>query len=271
MTEPSIELFPYNRWVDQLDELAGRYQEGDPFPHLALDDFHDEEVLRKVLEEFPDPDEKAWVQYRHFNEKKTGLSKRSQFPEAIGKVIDDLNSPRFVEFLSRLTGIPGLMPDPGLEGGGMHQSGRGGFLNMHADFTMHHKRKNWRRRCNLILYLNQDWQEEWGGGLGLWDKEMKEMRAKIMPIFNRAVIFSTTDTSYHGHPDPMTCPPDRYRRSLALYYYTNGRPASETVDSHSTVFRRRPGDPFTAAHLQEGIKRFIPPIFLDIWRGLRGG
>ena len=144
-TESRQEIFPYNRWDDQLDELAGRYQKGDPFPHIFLDNFHEEDVLREVLKEFPSPRDKAWIKYRHFNENKTGLNKRSQFPEAIGKVIDDFNSPRFVEFLSRLTGIAGLMPDPSLEGGGMH-----------------HKKPNWQRRCNLILYLNEGWKEEWG-------------------------------------------------------------------------------------------------------------
>ncbi len=101
LTESRQELFPYNRWVDQLDELAGRYQKGDPFPHIFLDNFHDEEVLRQVLKEFPSPQDKAWIKYRHFNENKPGLSKGSQFPQAIGKVIDDFHSPRFVDFLSR--------------------------------------------------------------------------------------------------------------------------------------------------------------------------
>ncbi len=109
---------------------------------------------------------------------------------------------------------------------------------------MHHKKPHWQRRCNLILYLNEGWEESWGGSLELWDRQMKEMKAKIPPFFNRAVIFSTTEHSYHGHPDAMTCPEDRYRRSLALYYYTLNEDTAQK--GRSTDYRTRPGETWKA-------------------------
>jgi Rps23 Pro-64 3,4-dihydroxylase Tpa1-like proline 4-hydroxylase len=93
---------------------------------------------------------------------------------------------------------------------------------VHADFNRHEK-LNLDRRLNLLLYLNRDWKEEYGGHLQLWTRDMGRCVVKVLPVFNRCVVFSTTDFSYHGHPDPLTCPPGRTRKSIAMYYYTNGR------------------------------------------------
>ena len=109
---------------------------------------------------------------------KLGFTKRDAFPPALGRLVDELNSPEFVAWLCKLTGIDGLMADPILEGGGLHQSTRGGFLNVHTDFSTHHYHKNWRRRVNLILYLNPEWEEQWGGAIELWDTQMKNCVAK---------------------------------------------------------------------------------------------
>jgi hypothetical protein len=148
------------------------------------------------------------------------LNKLDLLPEAIKGTINELNSPGFLEFLEGLTGIQQLMKDEFLEGGGVHQSKRGGFLNIHADFTVHPHHSNWQRRVNVLVYLNKDWQEDWGGQLELWDTQMKACEIKVLPLFNRCVIFNTDADSYHGHPVPMTCPEDQFRRSIALYYYT---------------------------------------------------
>jgi len=134
--------------------------------------------------------------------------------------------------------FPLWVPDETLEGGGLHQSERGGFLNVHADFTVHPHRRDWRRRLNLLLYLNTEWDESYGGYLELWDTEMHACRKKIGPILNRCVIFSTDPTSFHGHPDPMTCPPGTTRKSLALYYFTQ----EEAPLVRSTEYRARPGE-----------------------------
>ncbi len=239
-TQPVEPFFPYDRWQVRLPDLARTYRANLPYPHIRLTEFLDGEVLRRVVAEFPRPGDVSWIQYKHYNENKLGKNDRANFPPTIGKLIDELNSPEFVAWISELTGIPGLMPDPSLEGGGMHQTETGGFLNMHADFTHHHHHPTWRRRCNLILYLNDDWREEWGGALELWDRDMKRCVVKYPPFVNHAVIFSTTEESFHGYPDAITCPAGVTRKSLALYYYTLDG------DSHAkpkaTNYRARPGD-----------------------------
>ena len=142
-------------------------------------------------------------------------------------------------YLSELTGIPKLIPDDSLEGGGLHQSRRGGFLNIHADFTVHPHKRNWRRRANLLIYLNEDWKEEYDGHLQLWSRDMKECVQRVSPIFNRCVVFNTDDDSFHGLPDPIQCPEDMTRKSIALYYYTEEDIAPS---KRATNYRARPGD-----------------------------
>ena len=246
VAEP-VQLFPYRRWSEPLSELARRYREAKPFPHIHLADFLERPTARALADEFPEPSSDVWIQYKHYNENKAGLSKRELFPAVMRKVVDELNSPEFLAWLSELTSIPHLVADPSLEGGGLHQSARGGFLNLHADFTMHHHHKTWRRRLNLILYLNPAWQSEWGGAIELWDDKMRQCAASVPPLLNHALIFSTSETSYHGFPEKLACPENVSRKSIALYYYT-----IET-DSHSagrsTDYRARPADSRSKAAL----------------------
>lgn len=235
-------FFPHWRWDQELEILSRQYSENQPYPHVFLDEFLDPQIAHAIAAEFPAPTTDAWVQYKHHNENKLGLNKRALFPPLLGEVVDELNSAEFVAWLSELTGIPGLVPDHSLEGGGLHQSSRGGFLNVHTDFTMHHYHKHWRRRVNLILYLNEGWREEWGGSIELWDRQMKSCGAKHPPIFNHALIFNTDEGSFHGFPEPLACPDNVSRKSVALYYYTieqNGK-----THARSTNYRGRPEDGF---------------------------
>lgn len=239
ITEPPG-LLPYERWQSQLPRLAALYQKAQPFPHIHLKDFLDTQMALSLAAEFPEPSSDAWIQYKHFNENKAGLTKRGLFPPALRNVVDELNSPEFLSWLSQLTGISDLAADPTLEGGGLHQSSRGGFLNLHTDFTMHHRNKNWRRRINLILYLNPSWQEEWGGAIELWDAEMKHCCASVPPLLNHALIFSTIEGSYHGFPEKLRCPEGVSRKSIALYYYTIENNSHFTP--HATDYHARPTD-----------------------------
>src|SRR5271166_1873962 len=233
-------VFPCLRWTSQLSALAKQYRCGNPVPHLLLADFLDPEVAGAIAAEFPDAKTEAWTQYKHHNENKLGMTKRELFPPGLGEVTDALNSPGFVSWLSTLTGIPNLVSDPSLEGGGLHQSRRGGFLNVHTDFSHHHYHKNWRRRLNLILYLNAGWQADWGGALELWDSRMQHCIAKFPPLLNRVLIFNTDEKSFHGFPERLTCPEGISRNSLALYYYTIDR--NSRLSTRSTDYRARPGD-----------------------------
>ncbi len=244
------------------------YAAAEPFPHIVIDDFLPKAVLERVISEIPRPGEVGWIEFDDARGKKLASKFETQLGSATRALLYQLNSSVFVDFLETLTGISGLVPDPHLWGGGVHQIVRGGFLKVHADFNRHPRLKL-DRRLNLLLYLNTEWQEEWGGHLELWDHDMTECRKKILPIFGRCVVFSTTDFAYHGHPDPLNCPAGTTRKSLALYYYSNGRPRSETAGEHySTPFRRRPGErllltPETIA------QNLLPPIVMSMISALR--
>jgi len=243
VARPLARLFPYEKWTASLPSLARKYRENQPCPHIHLPDFTDVATARALAGEFPALHTDAWTHYKHHNENKLGLSKRAMFPPALGEMVDELNSPEFTKWLSGLVGIPELLSDDMLEGRGLHQSARGGFLNVHTDFSMHHYHKHWRRRVNLILYLNPNWREEWGGALEFWDMGMKQCVMKYHPLLNHAVIFTTNERSLHGFPDPLNCPANQSRKSLALYYYT-----AEDDDSlvpRSTDYRARPKDSVT--------------------------
>jgi len=231
--------FDQARWEKALPKLQNDYQQAAPFPHQVFDHFLNEEALRKATQSFPALQGADWIHYQHVNENKGGLNKRHAIPPQLLAVIDELNSPSFVSWLSALTGIEGLKPDPNLEGGGLHQIKRGGFLNIHADFTVHPHQRLWRRRVNVLVYLNQDWHHEYGGNLELWNKDMSSYAVRIAPLFNRCVIFNTDADSFHGHPHPLTCPDDRTRKSIALYYFTEEKTPPRKI---ATNYRARPGD-----------------------------
>lgn len=237
--ETSTQIFDYTKWNTELPELSKRYQSASPYPHIVLENFLNSGALNECIDEFNKLNEAdGWINYTHYNEKKKGLNKLDLLPEAIKGTINELNSPEFLKFLSTLTGIDNLQKDDFLEGGGIHQSTKGGYLNIHADFTVHPHHRNWQRRVNVLVYLNKNWQEEWGGKLELWDKQMKACEVKVAPVFNRCVIFNTDADSYHGHPEPMTCPEGVYRRSIALYYYS----IEDKPFRRATYYQARPGE-----------------------------
>ena len=237
--ETAIQVFDYARWNGKLAELSRQYQTANPYPHIVLENFLQPEALDECITAFNKLNEAdEWINYTHYNEKKKGLNKLDVLPDAIKGTINELNSPAFLQFLSSLTGIKDLQKDDFLEGGGIHQSTRGGYLNIHADFTVHPHHRNWQRRVNVLVYLNKNWQDEWGGKLELWDKEMKACEVKVAPLFNRCVIFNTDADSYHGHPEAMTCPDGVFRRSIALYYYT----VEDKPFRRATYYQARPGE-----------------------------
>jgi Rps23 Pro-64 3,4-dihydroxylase Tpa1-like proline 4-hydroxylase len=235
-----VRLFPYHKWESALPILAAQYRKNQPYPHILLKDFLEPEIASEMAMQFPRASTEAWTQYKHANENKLGMAKRQLFPPALAAVTDELNSPEFVAWISELTGIPNLMADPSLEGGGLHQSGPGGYLNVHTDFSMHHFHTHWHRRVNLILYLNPGWHEEWGGSIELWERKMARCGAKYSPLLNHALIFTTDERSLHGFPDALTCPEGETRKSLALYYYTVE--PDKKVTGHSTDYFARPQD-----------------------------
>jgi Rps23 Pro-64 3,4-dihydroxylase Tpa1-like proline 4-hydroxylase len=240
--------------------LRRQYVDAQPFPHVVIDDFLDPGVLRSVLGEFPSSENKDY-----FDRGQERLKFQYQPHEVssglIRNLFAELNSQAFLGFLEELTGIEGLMPDPYFEGGGLHETKQGGHLGIHADFNLH-SRLRVERRLNLLIYLNEDWEDGYGGQLELWNNDMSKCAVKIKPIFGRAVIFNTDLDSFHGHPDPLNCPPDRSRRSIATYYYSAAEEGIALLPRRTTNFRPRPG---SADQLDWQIRRhhfvndWVPP------------
>lgn len=232
-------IFPYSKWNRELPTLKKDYLQANPFPHAIANNFLVPETLRQVLTEFPSLDSGPWIHYVHVNERKYGRTDSKSFGPFTQAVVKELNSERFLQFLTDLTGIQGLFADPTFEGGGLHQSGPGGYLNIHADFTVHPHHRDWKRRINLLVYLNENWGDAYQGHLELWDREMKQCVHKIVPLFNRAVIFNTDADAFHGHPAPLKCPEGMSRKSIALYYFTREK---GPILVRSTEYRARPED-----------------------------
>ena len=252
----------------QLLELAAAHREeyraARPFPHIYFDELLPDSVLDEVLDEFPAPQQEGWLSFDSENERKLASVDDARMGDATRRLLAELNSAAFIDFLQELTGIGGLVPDPHFVGGGLHQIVRGGHLNVHVDFNRH-PTTGLDRRLNALVYLNRDWDRDWGGELQLWSRDMKRCEQRIAPLFGRVVVFSTTERSFHGHPEPLACPEDRSRRSLALYYYSNGRPEEDgaTADTHNTVWGQRNG---TRSRAVAAVRRVTPPILLDAAR-----
>lgn len=223
---------------EQLRSLKQSYHNCHPYPHIAIDHFLTQKSAQTIHENFPLVTDNVWTHYVHFNEKKHGLTKKEFLPKSVQQLIDEMSQPQFIKWLEALTGIENLIPDPDLEGSGLHQTLKNGFLNIHADFTAHPKRSNWQRRVNVLIYFNKDWKPEWEGALELWDQQMESCVKKISPDFNRAAIFSTGRETYHGSPTPLKCPDHESRKSIAMYYYTH----STAFDKKSTIYKPRPNE-----------------------------
>lgn len=270
----------YRNLVELAKRYAEEYQNAEPFPNIYFRDFLNPEYLDTVADEFPDLSKKESISYKSDKEIKFAGKGESFFGPKTKDLMHFLNSEPFLNFLQILTGIEEpLIGDPYFSGGGQHEIKRGGLLKVHADFNKH-PFLELDRRINVLVYLNKDWKEEYGGHFELWDKEMSNCVKKILPEFNTVAIFSTTSKSFHGHPDPLQCPENRSRKSLALYYYSNGRPHHEVetdLKSHSTLFQERKGNKTDRKafkdqrklKIKQFIKDLIPPILIKAKNSMR--
>lgn len=197
-----------------------------PFDYWVIDDFFSHTTAIQLSDDFMDINNRNWFVYDNPLEIKKTCNNWWCFPPVTYNIVQYLNSPYVIDMIEAITDIPegSLHTDPGLHGAGWHIHGNGGKLNIHLDYSVHPK-LGLERKYNLILYLSQEWDPTWGGGLELWshDEECnlpKEMIKTIDVKFNRAVLFDCSKNSWHGFSQPISCPPDQYRKTIAMYYLT---------------------------------------------------
>jgi Rps23 Pro-64 3,4-dihydroxylase Tpa1-like proline 4-hydroxylase len=228
--------------LDLSKQLSSQYREAKPFPHIVIDKFLPETILDSVLDEFNKNknwwyDKVKWTEPYQVNkfywpyDIETANNLPNDLP-TISALVNYLNSPVMLKYLEELTGIDNLISDELLMGGGLHKITSGGKLAVHKDYNVHPMKKIYRR-LNLLIYLNKDWKQEWEGNLELWDKDHTKLEVSVEPLFNRAVIFTISEDSLHGHPVPLNTPENVSRNSIALYYFTEVNPSD---NEHSVVF-----------------------------------
>lgn len=253
---------------DKGAELAAAYQAASPFPHTVIDDFLPPQVLETCLRLFPERDKAAEAFDRDQERYKASFDPDTMSAE-LRALFYSFNSRPFINVLQNITGIKGLIPDPYFLGAGFHELTTGGHLSIHADFN-YHKPMHLERRINVLIYLNKDWKDEYGGQLELWNDDMTEKVRSVVPLFNRCVIFNTTSNSMHGNPNPVNHPDGRPRRSIALYYYT--ATWSDAKRKHTTQFRPRAGTGDKTdwkVRIEELVADVTPPLLQRSLRGLR--
>ena len=238
---------------------AEEYRARHPYPYGSFDDFMPPDILEKVCEEL-----RTLPEAESFFSNPQEMKKSAYMPERLGPytraLFYSLNSKAFIGFLEELTGIDGLIPDPYFAGGGIHVVSNGGHLDIHADFN-HHGKLNLERRLNVLIYLNKDWREEYGGSFEVWNDDMTAKVAGFVPLFNRMCCFNTGSRTWHGNPEPVNHPEGKPRMSIALYYYT--ATWDSTRVGHSTLFKPRPGtkdkkDSMEARH--RVLANILPPV-----------
>ena len=252
-------------------ELADAYQAAAPFPHAVIDDFLPRGVIDYCLAHFPrDLDADGMAFDRDQERYKRSFQPDNLEDGRLRQLFYTFNARPFIRIVENVTGIKGLIPDPYFLGGGFHEIGQGGHLSVHADFN-HHKPMDLERRVNVLIYLNDGWEDVHGGQLELWNADMTERVRSVVPIANRCVMFSTTGESFHGNPQPIDHPEGRTRKSIALYYYTStwdGAKAAKT-----TQFRPRPGTADRRdwkVKTDEVLTEFLPPVLARPARRLAG-
>ncbi len=248
---------------ESIRQYREQFNEGKPYKHIVIDNFLEQDVANSLYDNFPKMTELR-KHYKGLNENKSEGSSFSEYHEDFVRVLEAIKSPEFVRWVEQVTGIEDLVLPDDHRGAGVHQGRNGSFLDIHVDFSIHPV-LNLHRRLNLLIYLNKNWKDEYGGHLELWNEDVSKLENMVKVNFNRAVIFETTDTSYHGY-DVIRIPEDESRRSIYSYYYS---PIGEGVKYHDTIFKPRPTDSTlkkvqttTKENIKNGIKKTLQKLGL---------
>ncbi|MDE2571699.1 MAG: 2OG-Fe(II) oxygenase [bacterium] len=264
-TLPAVDI---DRLEREAERIRAAFGVGDPIRHVVIEGMLRAEIARRAYEAFPSPEQMA-IAFEGLAEVKNAEERIERLDPVFQAVFADLRSERFMRWLERITGIQELRPDPELHGGGLHQGPDGSYLDIHADFNLH-LRLGLYRRLNLLIYLNPEWHEPWGGYLELWAQDMSQRRAYIQPIINRCVIMETHDRSFHGYKQ-LHLPAGVTRKSVASYYYSPHRSEAQSAHEHNTIFTLRPEErrAVGARQFLRRLEALAPAGARPLLRGLR--
>jgi hypothetical protein len=250
--------------LKQTSTLRNAFARNAPFPHLVIDGLFSPVLLELVRDEFASLPRSDWRKYNSAGEIKRGSIIGARFGPATQLYFNTIHSHEFMQFLAEVTGIEGLIADPQLKGGGMHEIPDGGHFAAHIDFNRHPVTGLYNRLV-MITYLNADWQHSYGGSLELWNCETNVKAIEIDPVFGRTVMFAQTPHSLHGHSVPVRTPDRRTRRSVAAYFYTQEAAAGLGGELRTTRFAVQP-----KPRLRDFAKRYVkyvtPPVLIDVAR-----
>lgn len=247
-----MQIVDFDRLERDKDAIRDRFNAAKPFRWVVIENFLRPERAERIFEEFPVIDRDRWVDA-------SGLHTKNKWtlPVVEGSVAEgfyeEINGEAFRAWMSDVSGIPAILADPTLKGAGFHQTTEGGFLDVHVDFNRHDE-TGLDRRLNLLVYFTKRPDPNGEGFLELWDMEAKRLLESVAPVFNRCVIFETNEISYHGHPKPWANAAGEARKSLSVYYYTEGRDDIGPVASHNTLYVNTEGNRGALKVLANGVR-----------------
>jgi len=236
--------------------FAREYKSARPFPHVVIDNMFDDELLDQLVDEMPSLNTDKFMYHDDGHLTQYGLRSAAGLGKTGFQLISFLHSASFLYFLSEITGIRELLPDPYLQGGGYHVMPPGGKFDVHADRNMAYE-TGLARRLSLIIYLNKSWKHEYGGQFELWNHDGSRQEAVVEPLFNRTVIFEIADQNFHGVPAPITAPQGRTRSSFVVYFHTA---QGLNTTAHSSLFPSANGKPLGEKAVMRIARAFCPPI-----------
>jgi len=252
---------------DSVENLSSTFKNAKPFSHLIVDNLFSNDMLDKLTQEIPSMSDNQWVHENNEQLRTYNLRSAIELGETGFQLTAFLHSAAFLYFLSELTGIWELLPDPYLQGGGYHIMPRGGKFDVHADRNTAYE-TGLNRRLSLIIYLNKDWKPEYGGQFELWNSDATRCEGIVQPIFNRTVIFEITDKNFHGVPQRVACPEGRSRDCFLVYYHTARIAGQEAPPPHTSIYGpslyRKKG-----SALRKLVRDVMPPIFIRTLKRVR--
>jgi 2OG-Fe(II) oxygenase superfamily len=253
------------RLPSSIDEIKTAYRNAKPFPHVVLDGLFFESSLEPMLSEIGDMSGEQWVNVdRDPRERTVRMRSAAEMREAGAHIVGIVHSAAFLYFLTEITGIRQLLPDPYLQGGGFAVMRRGDYFDVHADRSVAYE-TGLTRRVAMIIYLNKAWQPEYHGELELWSPGGKRAEVSVEPLFNRTIFFEVAYPNFHGVPAPLACPSDRTRQSFIVYYHTAGTNQLPGVKPHTTIFAPRLYGTSRAA-LRSLVRDISPPFLIRLFR-----